>query len=340
MFARKKTGAPSEAESLRAKHISTLKQYNPKARCLTPDEAVWDIPVNTQFGSLYYRLILPVGYPERPPELKLLVQATHPWVSPDLRITGHPRLGGAWSVHNNLGLIVLEISQQFERNPPLPYALNPPPPAGTPPANAVAAAKVGPQPPPYSEASDNPPKPQDPPSAAARQNHEQKFALSDVPKTFEQLDGLSTRQLQELLDDEMRFEDFFNQLPQVRVPSELRDKMYDELEALAKSNLGQKAELEELKASVQQLRQELASNKTVYQALYNRQQQVLQKFNVGNLVATLSTGINRTNEESERLISNFPSEPSEQNKLLEDYVRLRALYHLRAGKQERLKMLL
>jgi len=115
----------------RSRQIAALKSAGLRLKVQDSDDSVWDVIVSNLYGDLSFRVYvnnalllvvadsdsksvftlhfhcrtLPKDFPEAPPELRLLVQAQHPWAAPNLRIVGHPKLA-SWTPHSSLAGIV------------------------------------------------------------------------------------------------------------------------------------------------------------------------------------------------------------------------------------------
>jgi hypothetical protein len=230
-----------------------------------------------------------------------------------------------------LGQIVADVATEFGKNAPLPLPASP--------ASSPAIPKDLPKPPPFQDSQRELRIREQ--EAAARQQHEAKFALPAAPKTFPELDALSLKQLEDLKNDDLEFQEFFENLEFVKGPIQVREALYSDLEELATRNLTNKVEVEEMRAAVSALQAQVAERKAKYQALIARQQKVMQAYSIGNLVSALSTAIQRADEDSERVIESFPQmRDADAARFMQEYVAARTVYHLRSQKQERLKVML
>jgi len=111
-------GAPSaeQNQAMRLKQIETLKRLFPSAREILRD-VEFEIPLAVSVGYIYLRVILPQGFPQGPPYIRVIPNVTHPWVNVTMYVAGHPKLAN-WNLHNNLGQIVKEVVDEFYKNPP------------------------------------------------------------------------------------------------------------------------------------------------------------------------------------------------------------------------------
>jgi len=103
-------------QALRLKQIDTLKKQFPSAREILRD-VEFEIPLAVSVGYIYLRVILPQGFPQGPPYIRVIPNVTHPWVNVTMYVAGHPKLAN-WNLHNNLGQIVKEVADEFFKNPP------------------------------------------------------------------------------------------------------------------------------------------------------------------------------------------------------------------------------
>jgi len=111
-------GAPSadQNQAMRLKQIETLKKQFPAAREILRD-VEFEIPLAVSVGYIYLRVILPQGFPQGPPYIRVIPNVIHPWVNVTMYVAGHPKLAN-WNLHNNLGQIVKEVAEEFFKNPP------------------------------------------------------------------------------------------------------------------------------------------------------------------------------------------------------------------------------
>ncbi|CAH1777883.1 unnamed protein product [Owenia fusiformis] len=130
--------APTALQTQRARQIATLKSFNQNVTEIRRDE---EYRVNLTLGgttSISLNITLPPQFPQIRPMVSVYPPVQHAWVDQQNRVTGCMSLN-EFNMHKDLGKIVREIVEEFQRNPPqlqgqrnysmlpnLPYSLNPP----------------------------------------------------------------------------------------------------------------------------------------------------------------------------------------------------------------------
>eukprot|EP01006_Ploeotia_vitrea_P063660 TRINITY_DN8598_c0_g1_i1.p1 TRINITY_DN8598_c0_g1~~TRINITY_DN8598_c0_g1_i1.p1 ORF type:complete len:361 (+),score=167.29 TRINITY_DN8598_c0_g1_i1:163-1245(+) len=321
---------------------------------------------------LLFCSILPPQFPMQPPDIRLMVQATHVWVDPQLRILGHPQLR-QWSPSANLGTIVRDIVTEFKARPPQPKQLSPavgvpnnnhsPASSGLPShvnnqihsgsaaaqqaaAHAAQAAAMHQAAHAHERKDQHQPPP--PSSSPPSQQHQhgdngnnlkqvQHAAVPPVPHEFPILDTFSTYQLEEILENSDKYQEVLEQISVVKSQTALRDQLYDGIEDIAKSNLGKQEQVLEETSKVKELRDELEVNTQKLNELLARQRAVMGKFSAANLLKLLSEAADQADNKCRDLREQYDDEELDHAAYCKQYIKQRTKYHLYAAKKERLQ---
>ena len=95
--------------------------------------------------------------------------------------------------------------------------------------------------------------------------------MPDIPSEFEQLDKLSREDLEELLEDELEFMTFVNQLPVFQKIQSTADEVLEENVTMAKANLEKEDQIQTLHKEVTELKAELETKMDTFRQLERKQ---------------------------------------------------------------------
>ncbi|KXS10909.1 hypothetical protein M427DRAFT_138811 [Gonapodya prolifera JEL478] len=337
--------------------VQSLLSELPHVRTLAPYER-YEIPftlpppLNTRFSML---LTLPPDFPNVRPSLKFLQSVQHPVVADDGRqVMGKPQLGALWNINQNLGRIVRDLVDEFQRNPPLPLDLAPMDANGNG-SNTNgngAGAGTGNQRMPYANgdgygqgmgrqvarghANENNPYPSQPPP---QQQQPVSAMTADLAKDLAVLNQMSDQELQELVDDESAFTEFFETLPKVVAIRHSQDAQMDQIENLARTTLALEETLQGKQASLRAaLTQMDAAKEETHEKLVQQRQQLL-NFSPQNLIQALTREVEDADKDSRDVIQSMynPSHGDERltfDEFVAQYREARKLYHVRRAKLE------
>lgn len=181
-----------------------------------------------------------------------------------------------------------------------------------------------------------PPPPQPPPPAPIITP-----IVIQLPNEFVQLDGLSAKQLDDLLEDELEFMSFCNKLPVTR---EIHLKSTDRLKEnakLANDNLKSEASLKYIREEVDALSHQLQTKIQEFDELEKRQNKICAPPDVGKVKRELAKFKRQAFDESERTAENWldgDGDDAGVDQFLKKFVEERKLHHVRAAKLELLQV--
>jgi hypothetical protein len=263
----------------RAAQCARLTAFYPSASP-GPDRAYYDLGLKLSSQSpaavLTLRTELPPDFPQVPPILRFVnPNVAHPWLDAQGRVVGlHDLYNWDWRV-SDLGDVVRALTvpaaagltdcrfpasadgamTEFTLHPPRLSQPAPPPPLPARPSNSAP-------PPSYSSSRSSPPS--GPASGAQQQQqrqqqqqHADQVQVPPIPSDFPELQRLNMAQLQALLDSETTFMSLFNSLSVVSNVNDIRQAMQTNNVALATRNVESQAPVEEAKARIQSLGEQL-----------------------------------------------------------------------------------
>ena len=300
-------------------------------------------------------LILRVHWPPtasgmivRPPAMTLAgVEARHAWIdSRNMRITGYDPIqtSDAWIDANLLlGVAVHTVIQHLQLNPPTILRFVDPGLIAIQTKKSATAANATSPPPPPPAYHDSMVKP------IITTQHHRRMPTIDwpiIPAHFSELDSLSRERLEELIQNELEFRTFTNQLDIMQQYSVIQQQQLSKNVSIAKANLQYENQIEQLHATITKLQEELRSKVQAFQALEQQQDQILQPPAVSTIVRDLTRAKKEAYVQSEQIaeqwLESLTTEPSsslEQNNtsiatFMESFMAVRKLQHVRAAKLE------
>ena len=338
----------------------------------TLDDSTFDTVFQSVTGDT---LILRVHWPPtasgmivRPPAMTLAgVEARHPWIDSRMRITGYDPIqtSDAWIDANiHLGVAVHTVIQHLQLNPPtvvrfvdsgLSAIQTKKPPQ--PPSSQQSSTGNGPPPPAYHDSMVTKKLVS---GASSRPAHStvanaalQNIDWPAIPPQFKELDTLSRERLEELIQNELEFRTFTNQLDTIQQYSEIQRRQLDKNVSTAKSNLQYESEIQQLHSSITKLHAELQEKVAAFQELEQQQDKILQPPPVSKIVRELTKAKKEAYVQSEQiaeqwlqqqqqqssssLSSSFNEENGTGNSIptfIEAFKAVRKLQHVRAAKLE------
>ncbi|GAV07936.1 hypothetical protein RvY_17711-2 [Ramazzottius varieornatus] len=237
---------PHQAQ--RQKQIDSIRQQHSKLIEVVRDES-YKIPFNVGAQTFFLDIKLSSIFPRDPPSLKLTPRGTHAWVDSSGNINS-PKLT-TFNMHSDLGKILTEIIEEFQRNPPLM-------PRDFTPAESTPGASSSVYPSFNLPAGSVPPIPirsDSPGTTFAPGNRIKSIAQplwSSVSDNFPEVNTMSNDELQALLDNS-EDQALVDKITSAPVIASLRDevKRLTELNhSIATENLARKPFLEQKKAAV------------------------------------------------------------------------------------------
>ena len=295
----------------------------------------------------------------RPPAMTLAgVEARHPWIDSRMRITGYDPIqtSDAWIDANiHLGVAVHTVIQHLQLNPPTVArfvdtglrAIQTKKPA-QPESHPQSANSHNPPPPAYHDSMVTTKAVQ---GASARPSHTN-AALKNIdwpviPPQFIELESESRERLEELIQNELEFRTFTNQLEIIQQYNEIQQRQLMKNVSIAKSNLQYENEIQQLHSNVTKLHVELKTKVQAFQELKQQQDIILQPPPINQVVRELTKAKKEAYVQSEQIAEQWllqqqsSSSMNEENgngnsipAFIEAFKSVRKLQHVRAAKLE------
>ncbi|KAF5473638.1 hypothetical protein F2P56_010238 [Juglans regia] len=141
----------------------------------------------------------------------------------------------------------------------------------------------------------------------------------------------SVDELRKLLSDKDAYHQFLLSLDQVKIQNNLREELRKETLQLARDNLEKEPRMVELRNQCRIIRTtELAAAQEKLNELERQKEESLKFYSPASLLQRLQDAMNKTEEESENLHSQFLDREIEFGAFVQKYKKLRTTYHRRA----------
>ncbi|XP_022086195.1 vacuolar protein sorting-associated protein 37A-like [Acanthaster planci] len=168
-----------------------------------------------------------------------------------------------------------------------------------------------------------------------------RYSMPSIPLSLkDNLSGLSSAQLQEILDSEEAELKVFSDLPQVKRLLAERHELYDHCEQLAQANVSYQPELEKLKNSLRERLKERNNFRNRFDMNCLNQQRINEQFDLQLTLDHLRVAAAEAEHESEAKAEAFLEGRTPIEEFLREYLDLRKTMHLRRAKEEKLDDLL
>ncbi|KAG8179980.1 hypothetical protein JTE90_016353 [Oedothorax gibbosus] len=154
------------------------------------------------------------------------------------------------------------------------------------------------------------------------------------------LRGMSTTELQMLLNNDEMIETLVQELQQVKSAESDRNAMLESNKNLAEANLAQDPVLNDLRIKVMELNDELKEIKESLESKKHKLDDVTRQMSLDTTLALLQAAAAEAEEESEAFSENFLSGEMQIEAFLDSYLDKRKLTHLRRVKAEKMAELL
>ena len=161
--------------------------------------------------------------------------------------------------------------------------------------------------------------------------------MPDIPRQFAELDGLSREELDALLEDELEFTAFINQLPTFQSIQSTANDILDENAVMAKANLEKEDKVKSLYKDVTDLKNQMESKLKLFQTLEREQDALCAPPDTKDVLRQLARGKKESFQESERLAEEWVQDGTDVDKFTDEFVQKRLVHHLRAAKMERIQ---
>lgn len=347
-------GSPQYTAQLQQRkddQIARLLRQIPSAACRDPPRrTIYDIGLKLTSASntvLTMRIELLPKFPEVAPTLQIRdAGVIHPWLDAQGRVVGLNDIYN-WGPNSDLGLVVQAAIAEFNLHPPrlvVPSSSSSPAPSSSQPAatasngNHVGSTSRG--------GGDR----QSPRGGNGSSNG---FGLlPSVPDRFEELDKLSSSELQAMLDDDTKYLSLFNSLDAVATVVSLRDSITESNLTHASRNLDFKDEMDAALARVESLREEILKKRGELLHLLSASgaSKFLSQYEPKEVARKLVEKAMESDRESEDLSDSFirssvnnnvsisatgqvsSSQSPQLDEVFERYAKLRKEHHLRMAK--------
>ncbi|XP_026284781.1 vacuolar protein sorting-associated protein 37A isoform X2 [Frankliniella occidentalis] len=253
-------------------------------------------------------------FPLEKPILLVSPNVGHAWVDHCGRITAAPGLIN-FTQHSDLGRVVHAIVREFELRPPVWIG------------SETSSSAVEPSIP--TESSAQAPVPNMSMSQPTQQTPLQQMI-------FPELAELSVEELQALMDNQDRRNEFIEQLPVSQELDDQLDQLMISIENLAKENLEKESKLKELHSACEERRHILNEVHSSYEELGVQFQSLADCRTPASIRESLRAATRQADEESERVAEHFLSGEMNLDQFLVAYVNKRMMSHIRKVKEEKL----
>ncbi|KAJ3215110.1 Vacuolar protein sorting-associated protein 37A [Dinochytrium kinnereticum] len=301
---------------------------------------LYEVPIHLSGGPIFLHITLPNTFPDLPPTITVKPNVVHPWIGPNSHITGHEKLK-KWNQHMSLAKIVQEIVQEFvARNPvkvnPLVGAMALNNSAGSVGLANLAEGGGAPQ----GQARFGQQKTGEGPAYSAnplvrQQSPHPEPAPAGPQIDFMGLENKSLQELEELMSDEVAFEDFFQNLPQFKEQQRTRGDFVAGNEALAKQNLSMEARVAQLRTELEEEHRSFRTQREQFDANYRAFQDLSMRYAPDYMISRIRTGVTESEELSESVASSFLGGKMAVEDFVRNYRETRKVYHQRAARLER-----
>ncbi|XP_055339994.1 vacuolar protein sorting-associated protein 37A-like [Paramacrobiotus metropolitanus] len=324
--------SPHQAQ--RQKQIDALRQQHRNILEVTRDSS-YRVPFSVGTQTFFIDINLTVMFPREPPMLRLNPRGTHPWVDPS-GIIKWPKLT-SFNMHSDLGRLIEELVEEFQRNPPSM-------PRDIPPSESMPSL--------YPNASMNsfpsfvlPPVPRrsDSPSVFPTNNmhstfRHQESMFNSVGDNFPELKNMSNAELQAILDtrDEQIL---LNKIAKTPVIASLRDE-FDRLSEsnrrLAEENLTRKTDMEKIKSDLFEKYSLGGEMRQQFDDLQRKQEGVMRQYEPSMIQDQLRIAAASAENESEETAEDFLAGKLDLDSFLPKFLEKRKIMHSRRALEDAL----
>eukprot|EP01135_Chromosphaera_perkinsii_P011628 Nk52_evm11s2462 gene=Nk52_evmTU11s2462 len=343
-------GMSPEAQALRQKQIATLRASVSGHVTEIQKDCIYETSVQCQNGiTVYVRITLPADFPNRVPVFQVRPPLRQRWVDTQMYVVGHEKIRN-WNPHISLGKMVSEILRDFIDHPPQligPSERSSMHGTGSDRSSRASLHNYGlphsnsmPIPPAYG--SNGSLGTQEMPARSPRTSSSNMEAPTvieppEVPKSFPELEVLSFDELNELLNSEEEFSNFFRKGEIVKNLGNVKDELQANNMELARKNLEREQELNASKSLLLEKNTELQALLSALMEKHQNQQSLSNMHTPARVVDNLKISVQEKDEESEDLASRLMDGDIEVDEFVKQFIGLRKLYHLRQSKLEKIQ---
>jgi len=329
-------GFSTPLEAQRQRQIDSLKKHNPNLVELHKNEE-YCLNITTALGILVVTIRLPLLFPQVKPVIMVSQPIRHPWVNDLQQVVGAPELLN-FSMHSDLGKIVLSITEEFQRHPPvaiafphsrLPsdpmYPLSPP--NGIPPQNPSLNLPNAVYTPGSGKSILHLPFPQ---------GSGYQCDVMLLPTTITELKDLSSQELQELNNDKDKLQEYIENMDIMQKITKEKEELSQINEELAKGNFSKQPVLESHKQKLLEMIDTVRSLREQFDNHSHEQQILSEKYSPAAIQQQLKVAAMHAEEESEKIAESFLDGKMEIEEFLSKFMDRRILSHCRRAKEEKL----
>lgn len=310
---------------LRQRQIDSLQQRHQTNLRVIAAGAQYEISVPGT--AVVLRIYLPPTFPQVAPVLSAHgpqgTRVVHSHVADNGVIAGVPSIS-QWQPQKSLDQVVRDVMQQLTASTPrvveLPRTVTP----------YGQAQGQGQMPPSYTESIRSEPVARTVPRPSAAQMTMQ----PTVPQSFPALELMTTDELKTLLNDDVVFQTFIDDLECVKSVKSVRDDLLNGNEQQAQENVRNAENVQALQAAINALQEELTEKRRKLEETVKQQQAIMNRLSPEVLSKKLSEAADDAERQSEELANTFLAGDIGLRHFGDEFMALRRLYHCRLAKRE------
>ncbi|XP_022701832.1 vacuolar protein sorting-associated protein 37A-like [Varroa jacobsoni] len=301
------------------------KIYELKDRCPGIQERVPESEFTLAFScaGIEYQLFinLPPNFPFEGPTLSVRPAAEHPLLDDTSTVCGLADLT-AFSIHASLPDIIQQVLSDFITRP----LLKRPEPASLSPAvGSITASGARPKTTMYMNGS----------LPSGNSSGGVHLRSSSI---YAQVNALSIDDLRDWSSDELKIKEFAEDLPHVCERKEAIRHLIESNEAVAKTNLSVKNDLDKKRGEVLSLYEELTQHRNEFDARQQKFHLLERSYAPETIKNELAKGAREAEKESDEIAQQFLNKELSVDEFLKRFMKTRTLSHERSAKAERLQL--
>ncbi|OWA52193.1 putative Vacuolar protein sorting-associated protein 37A [Hypsibius exemplaris] len=328
----KKTEEPqlTPLQAQRQKQLDSLKQQHRRIVEVNRDTS-YRIPFNVGAQTFFLDITLGVMFPREPPSLRLTPKGTHTLVEASSGIINSPKMA-AFNMHSDLGRLITEVIEEFQRNPPLMPRDFPPPDNGFGSSTGPSLYPNFPSQPPVTlpRRSDSPAT--FPPFPTTTLTHQTSQPMwSSVSDNFPEVMTMSDTDLQALLDS-TEDQVLWDKMATAPVIASLKDeaKRLSELNRIvALENMARKPFLEKKKSKLFDLYSTAGELRQEFDDLQRQQETLAQQFDPQMIQEQIRIAAAEAEMQSDAVAEEFIAGKMDLDAFLGNFLEKRKLAHTR-----------
>eukprot|EP00111_Clytia_hemisphaerica_P013594 TCONS_00039957-protein len=311
--------ATTPLQQQRIKQIKSLSNHNQNVTEIKRDNIYKVTFLNSNSKTFALNIHLPPEFPNEKPYITLSPKSYHPWVdSTTDEIRGCVALNSFY-MHSDLGKVVQQIIKEMKKTSPVIKKVDSP--TSSLPYNKSPETNLT------------------PPIFAMPKRIPQDTGDPDLDKLLGDLGEKSNSELEQICNDPDILIDQIESMESVKKLQTDRIKCIEENEAIAKSSLDLEPVIDDLKGDLKETFE--TYNELFYscQDKIQRQNELSQFYETGNILTNLRISVMQSEEESENIAEDFLKGNLKLDDFLNNFIEKRKETHLRRVKEERIKCL-